>query len=101
VTNSKVSKIGRTHAQFQQSVHVNSSDKSVFIKHGEITDEKFRLKLDFLRDLNNKLALLSEKQHGERYEKICMDTLDQICKFHNIKREEIKNSYADDKRYKV
>ena len=62
-------KIGKTHAQFCQSTHAYSSDKSVFIKHGEIQD-KFRLKLDFIRDLNNKLGLLTEEQYAERYEKI-------------------------------
>ena len=32
------------------------------------------------------------------------DTLDQICKFHNITREEIKKdseSYKEDKRFKI
>ena len=82
-TEAKVVKIGKTHAQYCQSTHAYSSDKSVFIKHGEIQD-KFTLKLDFIRDLNNGLGLLSEEQHSERYEKICQDTLDQICKFHNI-----------------
>lgn len=82
-------------------MHVNSSDKSVFIKHGDIQDEKFRIKLDFMRDINNKLGLLSSQQHSERFEKISVDTLDQICKFHNINRDEIKNDFAQDKRYKV
>ena len=33
-----LSKIGKSHAQFQQSIQLTSSDKSVFLKHGEITD---------------------------------------------------------------
>ena len=73
----------------------------MFLKHGEIKDTKFTIKLDFLRDLTNNLGLLTKKQHSERYEKIAMDTLDQICKFHNIERDEIKNNFAEDKRYKV
>ena len=73
---------------------------SVFFKHGEM-QEKFAIKLDFIRDINNRLSLLSEQQEGEHFEKISMDTLDQICKFHNIKREEIKNNFESDKRYKV
>jgi septum formation topological specificity factor MinE len=72
----------------------------VFIKHGEINDQ-FTLKLDFIRDLNNKLGLLTQEQHSERFESISTDTLDQICKFHNISREEIKNDFEMDKRYKV
>ena len=57
-------------------MHTYSSDKSVFIKHGEIQNEKFRLRLDFIRDINNKLGLLDEQQQSERFEKICVDTLD-------------------------
>lgn len=72
----------------------------MFIKHGEINDQ-FTLKLDFIRDLNNKLGLLTQEQHSERFESISTDTLDQICKFHNISREEIKNDFEMDKRYKV
>jgi len=71
------------------------------MKHGDIKEERLRLKLDFIRDINNKLGLLSQQQHGERFEKICVDTLDQICKFHNISRDEIKSDFSSDKRYKV
>ena len=53
-------KIGRTHAQFIQQMHQNSSDKCVFLKHGEIED-KFSISLDFLRDMNNTLGLLSQE----------------------------------------
>jgi hypothetical protein len=83
-----------------QSIHKHSSDASVFIKHGELT-KNFSIKLDFIRDLNNKLGLISEKLQGERFEKISNDTLDQICKFHNLSRSEIKNDFNLDKRYKV
>ena len=72
----------------------------MFLKHGEIED-KFTISLDFLRDMNNTLGLLSEEQHGNRLENIYTDTLDQICKFHNIQRKEIENNFAEDKRYKV
>ena len=33
-----VEKVGRTHAKYMQSIHQYSSDKSVFLKHGEITE---------------------------------------------------------------
>ena len=72
----------------------------MFIKHGEIED-KFKISLDFLRDMNNSLNLLTLKQHGDRLENIQNDTLDQICKFHNIDRKEIENDFANDKRYKM
>jgi len=52
--------IGLSHAQYLQSVHANSSDVSVFLKHGEIK-EKFSLKLDFIRDLKNSLELITPK----------------------------------------
>lgn len=57
----RIKRIGNTHASFQQQVHANSGDKCVFIKHGDIQDEKFKIKLDFIRDLNNGLGLLSEQ----------------------------------------
>ena len=57
--NKGINKIGKTHAEFKQSIHANSSDISVFIKHGEIKDVKFTVKLDFLRDMTNGLGLLS------------------------------------------
>ena len=101
---SRIKKICKSHAQFQQSIQLTSSDKSVFLRHGEITDQKLTVTLDFLRDLSNSLSLLSEEQHSERYERIMQDTLDQICKFHNITREEIKKdseSYKEDKRFKI
>ena len=46
------------------------------MRHGDIKEDKFRLRLDFIRDINNKLGLLPPQQHAERFEKICMDTLD-------------------------
>jgi len=30
----------------------------VFMRHGEIDDQRLRINLDFIRDLNNKLELL-------------------------------------------
>jgi hypothetical protein len=84
-----------------QLVHKNQSDTNIFIRHGEITDTNFKVQINFLRDLNNVMGLLSEKQHAERFEKISQDTLDQICELHNIRRESINAEFAKDKRYKV
>lgn len=101
---SRMAKICKSHAQFQQSIQLTSSDKSVFLKHGEITDRNLKFSLDFLRDFNNTLGLLTEQQHSERFERISQDTLDQICMIHNIQRDEIRKeweSYREEKRYKV
>jgi len=55
----RVEGIGKTEVNIESAVLAHSSDKSVFIKHGEIQDENLRLKLDFIRDINNKLGLLT------------------------------------------
>ena len=40
---------------------MSSMDKSIFMRHGDIDDVDFKIRLDFLRDFKNKLQLLSEE----------------------------------------
>ncbi len=65
----------------------NSSDKSVFMRHGEIKAQ-FSIDLKFIRDMNNKLKFYSQDEHEEMLFSINEDTLGQICKFHNIPKKE-------------
>ena len=45
--------------------------------------------MKYLRDINNVLGLLPEKEHEDALFIINSDTLGQICKFHNIKKKEV------------
>jgi hypothetical protein len=68
----------------------NSSDKSVFMRHGDVK-ANISIDIKFLRDMNNKLGMLTDKEHEDALFAINEDTLGQICKFHNISRKDVLN----------
>lgn len=55
------------------------------MRHGDL---KMNLSLDFkyLRDINNVLGFISEKEHEEMLFTINEDTLWSVCKFHNVSK---------------
>ena len=65
----------------------NSSDKSVFMRHGDI-DANVSIDIKHIRDMNNILKLMDETEHEDYLYSINDDTLGQICKFHNISKKE-------------
>ncbi len=65
----------------------NSSDKTVFMRHGDI-DAEVAIDLKFIRDINNVLKFYSNEEHEELLFNINQDTLNKVCKFHNIRQKE-------------
>ena len=68
----------------------NSSDKSVFMRHGDI-EANVSIDIKHIRDRNNVLGLMDPAEHEDYLFAINEDTLGSICKFHNIpKRDALK-----------
>ena len=65
----------------------NSSDKSVFMRHGDI-EANVSIDIKHIRDRNNVLGLMDSTEHEEYLYAINEDTLGQICKFHNIPKKD-------------
>jgi hypothetical protein len=83
-----VQTLGNSLASTFQSQLKNLSDKSVFMRHGDIK-VNFSVDLKFIRDMNNVLGLLTEADHEELLFAINEDTLGKICKFHNIQKDDL------------
>jgi len=78
---------GSTYAASSLTHLKNSSDKSVFFRHGDIKSHvSFELKC--IRDMNNVLNFFSEDEHEEYLYSINEDTVGNICKFHNIAKSQ-------------
>lgn len=60
------------------------------MRHGDI---KANISIDIkhIRDMNNTLGLMSQKEHEDMLFAINDDTLGQICKFHNLPKKEVYN----------
>lgn len=65
----------------------NASDKSVFMRHGDIKAE-VAIDLKYIRDINNVLKFYTNEEHEEILFNINEDTLNKVCKFHNISTRE-------------
>ncbi len=66
----------------------NSSDKSVFMRHGDLKSQ-VSIDIKAIRDLYNILGMLSPDEHEEMLYAVNEDTLGQICKFHNIAKKDV------------
>ena len=53
-------------------------DQSVFLRHGDIDDVDFKIRLDFLRDFKNKLGLLSQDDEIVFREQLERDSTRQV-----------------------
>jgi len=62
-------------------------ERPTAIKHGDLLGQ-VTFTLRHVRDMNNVLGFLTEKEHEEMLFAINEDTFGQICKFHNISRKE-------------
>ena len=56
-----------------QAESVNEFDPDAFLRHSEIPDTYY-IRLDFLRDFNNCLKLLSSQDHAEYIEELEKDS---------------------------
>ncbi len=56
-----------------QAESLNEFDPDTFLRHSEIPDSYF-IRLDFLRDFNNCLKLLSQQDHAEYIEELEKDS---------------------------
>lgn len=52
---------------------MNQLDNVSFLRHGDIDDQVFGIKLDFIRDFRNKLGLLSAEDSIEFMESLERD----------------------------
>ena len=57
---------------------VNQLDNVSFLRHGDIDDQVFKVKLDFIRDFRNVLGLLSMEDSIEFMEQLERDSTRQI-----------------------
>ena len=82
--------LGQSYSAQIMSQLKNSSDKSVFMRHGDI-EANVSIDIKHIRDRNNVLGLMDPAEHEDYLFAINEDTLGQICKFHNIpKRDALK-----------
>ena len=61
-----------------QNETVQSLDQSVFLRHSDIDDVDFKIRLDFLRDFKNKLGLLSKHDEIVFREQLERDSTRQV-----------------------
>ncbi len=61
-----------------QNDTLSTLDSSMFMRHGDIEDIDFKIRLDFLRDFKNKLSLLSREDEVVYREQLERDSTRQI-----------------------
>ena len=61
-----------------QNETVQSLDQSVFLRHSDIDDVDFKIRLDFLRDFKNKLGLLNKHDEIVFREQLERDSTRQV-----------------------
>ena len=67
-----------TYFSRMQSQTVNQLDNVSFLRHGDIDEQTFRIKLDFVRDFRNVLNLLSVEDSIDYMECLERDTTRQV-----------------------
>lgn len=65
----------------------NFAEKNALMRHADIK-ENFSIEIKHLRDLNNVLGFLTKEEHEEVLFSLNEDTIDQVCKYHNISKKD-------------